>query len=191
MSDAPEPQPPKEPERRRGKVARLPKSIRDQINVMIQDGVPYLQIIERTGPPAAHLNEDNLSNWKAGGYKDWLRELQVTQALQVKAELAKEIVTHSADDNAAGQAVLQIIAGNLLEFLSETDPAELRQSLLSDSDKFTRFVNSMVRLAEGGIKCELHKCRQKARSLAAQGSTGKPGISDEALLEAEAKLKLL
>jgi hypothetical protein len=34
-------------ERRTSKVARLAKSIRDQINTMIQDGVPYSQIIER------------------------------------------------------------------------------------------------------------------------------------------------
>jgi hypothetical protein len=42
-------------ERRTGKVARLPESIRDQINTMIQDGVPYLQIIERLGTVAQGL----------------------------------------------------------------------------------------------------------------------------------------
>ena len=150
--------------RRNGKVARLPKSVRDQINVMIQDGVPYLQIIERVGPPAVALTEGNLSEWKSGGYVDWLRELQLTQALQAKHELAQEIVAHSAEANGAGQAILQIIAANLCEFLAETDPATLQQSLFSDADKFTRFVNSMVRLAEGGIKCELHKDHHQDRT---------------------------
>ena len=36
--------------RRNGKVARLPKVVRDRVNVMIQDGVPYLGIIEKLGP---------------------------------------------------------------------------------------------------------------------------------------------
>src|SRR2546428_443461 len=78
--------------------------------------------------------------------------------------------------------------------LAKTDPATLRQSLLSDADKFTRFVNSMVRLAEGGIKCELHKfhhqdrCAQAARQ---KSPSEKPGISDESLRIAEEKLKLL
>src|SRR2546421_11844157 len=79
-------------DRRRGKVARLPKSVRDQINVMIQDGVTYLEIIERLGPDASALNEQNLSSWKSGGYLDWLRELQLVEALKAKHELAQAIV---------------------------------------------------------------------------------------------------
>jgi hypothetical protein len=181
-------------DRRNGKVARLPKSIRDQINIMIQDGVTYLQIIERIGPPAEALNERNLSEWKSGGYVDWLRELQLLQALQAKHELAQNLLQRTADGNQAGQAVLQIIAANLCEFLADTDPATLRESLLSDADKFTRFVNSMVRLAEGGIKCDLHKFHHQDRAAEAARqatTTEKPGISDESLRIAEEKLKLL
>jgi len=195
----PEPEQPQPPqfrptERRNGKVARLPKSVRDQINVMIEDGVPYLQIIERLGPAGQELNEQNLSNWKLGGYQDWLRELQLAQALQAKHELAQAILARSADANGAGQAVLQIIAANLCEFLAETDPATLRESLLSDADKFTRFVNSMVRLAEGGIKCDLHKYHHQDRIAEAtrqKAGPEQPGISDETLRIAEEKLQLL
>src|SRR4029077_178996 len=125
---------------------------------------------------------------------EWLREIQLARAIQAKYELAQSIVERSASDNAAGQAVLQTIAANLCEFLVETDPTTLRESLLSDSDKFTRFVNSMCRLAEGGIKCELHKFRVQDRSAeAAKAATPAqtPGISDESLHTAEQKLKLL
>ena len=177
-----------------GKIARLPKSVRDQINSMIQDGVPYLTIIERLGPLGQDLNEPNLCHWKSGGYLDWLRELQFTQAIQAKYELAQSIVARSGDDNAASQALLQTMAVNLCEFLVETDPATLRDSLLSDSDKFTRFVNSMVRLAEGGIKCELHRFRAQDRAAQAakqRNPAERPGISDESLRAAEEKLKLL
>jgi hypothetical protein len=181
-------------ERRNGKVARLPKPTRDRINTMIQDGIPYLEIIERLGPEGAALNETNLSRWKSGGYMDWLRELHLTEALKAKHELAMAIVSNSPEANGSGRAVLQIIAANLCEFLAETDPATLRESLLSDADKFTRFVNAMVRLAEGGIKCELHKFRHEDRAveLARQTkSTETPGVSPESLQTAEQKLKLL
>jgi len=193
---APQPQtfPFRPSDRRNGKVARLPKVIRDQLNLMIEDGLPYLKIIERLGPEGKEMNEQNLSNWKLGGYQDWLRELQLAQALQAKHELAQNLVLRAADGNQAGQAVLQVIAANLCEFLVETDPACLRESLLSDADKFTRFVNAMVRLAEGGIKCELHKYRQQDRSAEVtkqKDRVEKPGISDEALRIAEEKLKLL
>jgi len=181
-------------DRRNGKVARLPKAVRDKINVMIQDGVTYLQIIERLGPDGQGLTENNLSQWKAGGYVDWLREQRLAQLLQTKHELAQAIVAKAGEANAAGQATLQVIAGNVCEFLIETDPSTLRESLLSDADKFTRFVNSMVRLAEGGIKCELHKFRHQDRSAeAAKQKTpaDQPGISDESLRLAEEKLKLM
>jgi hypothetical protein len=179
---------------RTGKVARLPKVIRDQINVMIQDGVPYLKIIETLGAHTEALTENNLSTWKTGGYLDWLREQQLAKIIESKHELAESIVARSPNDNAAGQAVLQVIATNLCRFLAETDPATMRDSLISDSDKFTRFVNSMVRLAEGGIKCEIHKFRAQdraAETAKATKSTERPGISDEALHTAEDKLKLL
>ena len=194
-SPPPPPPPPIRPtDRRNGKVARLPKATRDQINLLIQDGVPYLDIIERLSPATKELTEKNLSNWKSGGYLDWLRELQFADALQAKHELAQSIVARCGDDNAATQAVLQIIATNLCEFLADTDPATLRESLLSDSDKFTRFVNAMVRLAEGGIKCELHKFHAKDRAAqAASQNTAPttPGISEESLRAAERSLKLL
>jgi hypothetical protein len=179
---------------RTGKVARLPKATRDRLNTMLLDGMPYLDIIASLGPEGQALTENNLSNWKSGGYLDWLRELQVTQAIQSKHELAQSIVASAGDDNAAGQAILQTIAVNLCHFLSETDPAELRESLLSDADKFTRFVNSMVRLAEGGIKCELHRFRtqDRAAELAKRKYPAEnPGVSEETLLKAEQKLNLL
>ncbi len=179
---------------RTGKVARLPKELRYQINVMLQDGVPYLQIIDHLALHAYDINEDNLSNWKAGGYLDWLEEQRLIQAIKSKYQLAESIVRHSPSDNAAGQAVLHIIATNLCKFLAETDPETLRESLLSDSDKFTRFVNSMVRLAEGGIKCGIHHFRSEdraAEAAKARNPADKPGISDEALHTAEEKLNLL
>lgn len=64
---------PRPPATRNGKVARLPKSVRDQLNTMMQDGVPYLTIIDRLGTYGVGLTENNLSNWKSGGYLDWLQ----------------------------------------------------------------------------------------------------------------------
>ena len=50
------------------------------------------------------------------------------------------------------------------------------------------------RLAEGGIKCELHKFRTEERAAQAakrKAPAERPGISEEALREAEDKLNLL
>jgi hypothetical protein len=47
--------------RPRGKIGRFPKKIRDHLNQMIQDGVPYKDIKEQLGEHGAALTEDNIS----------------------------------------------------------------------------------------------------------------------------------
>jgi hypothetical protein len=78
--------------------------------------------------------------------------------------------------------------------LTELEPAALRDSLLSDADKFSRFVNAMVRLAEGTIKFDQHTITEQERQAAAAKASlppGRRGISEQALKEAEARLNLL
>ena len=60
--------------RQTGKFARLPKTLRDKINTLIQDGVPYQDIIDSLGEVGKDLNIVNLSRWKDGGHQDWLLE---------------------------------------------------------------------------------------------------------------------
>jgi len=60
--------------RRRGKIARLPESVREQINVMLSDGLPYATIIARLGDHGQGLNKDNLSRWRKADHQDWLAE---------------------------------------------------------------------------------------------------------------------
>jgi hypothetical protein len=177
-----------------GKVARLPKASRDKLNTMMLDGVPYLRIIEAFATEAPGLTEVNLSHWKTGGYLDWLRNMQITEAIKAKHELANDIVANAGDENVAATAVLQTLAANLCKFLADNDPEILRDSLMNDADKFTRFVNAMVRLADGGIKCQLHRFQTQdrlAQLAKIKDGAGPRGISDESLHKAEEKLNLL
>src|SRR5689334_19031616 len=105
---------------RTGKVARLPQATRDKLNQMLLDGVPYLSIIESLAQEAPGLLEINISRWRSGGYLDWLRKLEISDALRAKYELARDIVTNSDDDNAASHAVIHSISLNLCEFLATT-----------------------------------------------------------------------
>jgi hypothetical protein len=69
--------------RNNGKVAHLPKAIRDKINIMLQDGLTYPLIIQSLGEDGKDLNTMNLSRWKDSGYQDWL--LQQTWLSQTRA----------------------------------------------------------------------------------------------------------
>jgi hypothetical protein len=174
--------------RRTGYVARKPKEIRDQINRMLLDGVPYLQIIEALGDNAKDLNEDTMSSWKNGGYQDWLRDQQKIEDQKAKREFAIDL---SCDENGhkIHQANLETLATNLCDLLVDLDPVALREMLETDPDKYTRLINAIVRLSDGSLKRD----KQLEARLAAQNKlrNDKKGISDGAIKDAESRLKLM
>ena len=86
---------------RTGKIARLPRSIRDELNQRLTDGEAGPQLVTwLNGRPAVqeameeHFNsrpvtEQNLSEWRQGGYEDWLRQEEACgriRSLAVQAE---------------------------------------------------------------------------------------------------------
>jgi hypothetical protein len=79
---------------RKGKIARLPQAIREQINRRLQNGGEGKQIAawlnalpdviavlsaEFDGQP---ISEVNLSNWKLGGYRDWEAQQEALEAVR-------------------------------------------------------------------------------------------------------------
>jgi hypothetical protein len=69
---------------RTGKIARLPQPIRDQVNLAFRNGVPAVILMRwLNSQPEVQLilaqyfggrpiNQPNLTEWKQGGYRDWL-----------------------------------------------------------------------------------------------------------------------
>src|ERR1035441_634149 len=67
-----------------GKIARLPRELREQLNCRLHDGEPGTQLVVWLNSlPEAQavlarefggraVSEQNLSEWKQGGYRDWL-----------------------------------------------------------------------------------------------------------------------
>ena len=106
--------------RHNGKVARLPKAVRDQINLMIQDGVPYPAIIHQLGPAGHHLNAMNLSRWKDGGYQDWLLEQAWLAHTRARQEPAADLST-DFDATSLNHAALQLGTLHIFEALRDLD----------------------------------------------------------------------
>jgi hypothetical protein len=84
---------------RTGKIARLPRDLRNQLNRRIADGesgihlVEWLNGVEQVRHVLAQdfggreISEQNLSEWKAGGHQDWLAR---QETLACARELAGE-----------------------------------------------------------------------------------------------------
>jgi hypothetical protein len=130
---------------RTGKIARLPKHLRDRIGADLEGGVPGKQIVawlnrlplvqraitnEFDGHP---ITEQNLSEWKAGGHQDWLKNQQAVKLARQLTEQAGDI-----DDAATGLALSDRLASVLSVQLArvamalveqETDPEKRWQRL--------------------------------------------------------------
>jgi len=84
---------------RNGKIARLPKSIREELNRRLADGEPGKELVEWLNglPQVRHVitsdfggrpvREQNLSEWRQGGYEEWLRQ---QEALELVRNLSAE-----------------------------------------------------------------------------------------------------
>ena len=102
---------------RTGKIARLPREIRDQLNQRLLDGqpgqrllawlnsLPEVQRILAADFDGSPINAPNLSAWKTGGYQDWLvrretleqaRELVAATEIKLADHLATVLATHYA-----------------------------------------------------------------------------------------------
>jgi hypothetical protein len=117
-----------------GKIARLPKSIREQINRRIEDGQPASVIGPwLNGLPAvkkvlsAHfggveINQKNISNWTSTGYKRWLEKQEFVMELRALSEDATDFTRAAGAQLARGTAC--IAAAKIVKMLRGMKPED-------------------------------------------------------------------
>ncbi len=116
---------------RNGKIARLTREIRDSLNRRLQDGEPGVRLVAwLNGLPdtqrvlatdfgGRNISEQNLSEWKAGGYRDWLaRQETLAQARELAAD-AKELT--AATDGKLTDHLATVLAARYAAALSSWD----------------------------------------------------------------------
>ncbi len=93
---------------RNGKIARLPLPVRENLNRRLQDGqqgkklvlwlnsLPEVQSVIQAEFGGRPVREQNLSEWKQGGYRDWI---SLQEAREATARLDEELAD-SGDDPA-------------------------------------------------------------------------------------------
>ena|SRR5436190_12584475 len=180
---------------RTGKVARLPKEVRDHLNQMLLDGVPFAHIIDRLGEHGKELNEDNVSNWKKGGYKDWLMELERKEALTATRDAALTLVKEKAGGTVqdAGRA---IAAAQLFELLISFDPTAFAKALADKPELYLRLISVLARLSEGEAACGHYRAKEsavekKVNATAGGTTTTAKLVDPETLKEIARLIKLL
>lgn len=133
---------------RNGKIARLPRHIRHRLNSRLDDGEQAKDLVNwLNGLPqvrqmlSAHfggreINEQNLSEWKQGGFRDWQRRQEKCDYVRSLVELSDDLDA-AADERSINDRLACVLAAELAaevqKLLEETiDPKE-RAKLLCDA----------------------------------------------------------
>src|SRR6266853_4950456 len=94
---------------RNGKIARLPLAVRQELNRRMDEGeqgkklvawlngLPAVQAIVAKEFGGKAIREQNLSEWKQGGYRDWLAK---QEALEIAERLGEDAAEWAREDRA-------------------------------------------------------------------------------------------
>jgi hypothetical protein len=117
---------------RKGKIARLPLRIRDEVSERLRDGQGGTQILlwlnsltavkeslkaNFNGEP---INDENLSAWRSGGFQDWMKDQLEVEKITKIGEFSVRIAQASGGNMSEG--LLAILAGKIqtaIETLAE------------------------------------------------------------------------
>jgi len=168
------------PRTRRGKIAKLPAEIRAEVNRRLHDGQPGADImgwlnadarvraILATQFAGADINDQNLTEWRQGGYLDWLDERERLDALKEVSLFAGGAVK-SGGNLADGAAA--IAAGRLIAAIESADDDQLLKisgaiaSLRSGDTEAKRVKLLEERVKQTGRKQEFDEKRWRIRTV--------------------------
>jgi hypothetical protein len=125
---------------RNGKVARLPKPVREQINLQLDAGKTYAKIIAwltDNGHPG--FTPDNISNWRAGGFQDWLKDEKLR-------DIAIDVAQRH-EGSKMEQAARHIGTALIFQTLLKLEPDRLAERLNTKPEQFTAVLNTFNRLS--------------------------------------------
>ena len=159
-----------------GKIARLPRAIREQVNQRLEDGqpssviVPWLNELPQVKKVmakyfgGAEINHRNISNWRATGYKRWVRKQEELAELKELVEDARDYSDAAGKSLARGLASLA--AAKILKMLHDLPPekcgvAELTKiafavaALVKGDQNYERLKHEQVRVYQGNERLVL------------------------------------
>ena len=142
---------------RTGKIARAPYEVRTHVNAMLRDGNTSKAVVNfLAGAGIAGVNEQNVTNWRDGGYQDWLKEQSRLNDMQAKREFAMEIVRQN-EGSKLQEATLHLAASQLYETLTEFDIGSLKELLAEKPENYALIVNALAKLSKGSLEIERYK----------------------------------
>ena len=145
------------PQRRRrtDKIARLPSAIRVSLNHMLDEGLPYKEIIQRLGDHGKNLSKQNISRWKQGAYQDHLNDQQLAEHNRLQMEYAAESLGDIKEDSRKLAEACNRLAGlQMFAALRDNGGTLLAKCLNSDPLNFLRLCDTICRQANVALQAK-------------------------------------
>jgi hypothetical protein len=167
-------------DQRRGKIARLPRSVRDQLNVRLDDGhdadqiLPWLNDLPEVREVLAKqfngapVSPQNLSGWRQGGFQEWLLHRQYIDSAIHMTEHVERLDDEFSNNpygtyrTLADYMITQIsirMAGALVRW--ENDGKNIEMNMLLKLGQFVIKLQKAAHLAERQA-LEIPRLRRKA-----------------------------
>ena len=163
---------------RTGKIARLPRYLRDSLNQRLHDGesgkklaawlnsLPAVKDVLEEYFNEVPISEQNLSEWKQGGYQDWVKHEEslawVRQLTEEADDLAEESGPGLLSDRCSGMLALAL--GKMLA-KAVAKPLEedaVRQEILSLAREISLLRRDDQRAAQLRMEQEVHARQETA-----------------------------
>ena len=124
-----------------GKIGRLPHNIREELNQRLENGqsarpilqwlnaLPEVQDVLASRFSGSRISEQNLTNWRQGGYLQWLKQQERREIVRELTENAADLAADSGGVEVANHLfavlVAELAAAARDALAATTNPAEL------------------------------------------------------------------
>ena len=165
---------------RNGKIARLPKTVREEFNRRLENGEPAGPLVAwLNGLPevlavlaaefkAQPIRPQNVSEWRKGGYRDWLAQ---QEALALAQQLGEDAVELKADGRAPLTDALALwlaaryaVATRQVRDTEGTEGWRLLRELCADIVELRRGDHSAERLRIEREQLDLEREREREKN---------------------------
>jgi hypothetical protein len=157
---------------RRSKIACLPLEIRNELNRRIRDGelnpiilpwlngLPQVRACLEASYAGRDVYADNLSDWRTGGYQEWLER---RHQLEEKRELAQFCFEMAESGKSLLDGSAAIMGAKLMEIMEGVDIQAQRELLADKPDGLVGLIGGLAALQ--GQANQGHKIKQIDRRL--------------------------
>ena len=159
-----------------GKIAELPKELRDGVNELLRDGATYPRVQAWLNERQQEISLGSVETWSKGGHRQWLKERERLEEMTFRNECALDFAKKHGEDK-THEMGLRLAVSQIYDVLSDFDIETLKQMLNEQPERYTALLSVLMRLSKGFLDIERFKANvaEQKRKIEAELGAAKSG----------------